>query len=87
MEIKVRRKYMIGKTPGNSCQARTNNKAQPSIGESLFAQWLGITANRTKHNEMKAELAKAPIALLDRKGGKVVEYMTREQLSDIWGRK
>ncbi len=85
--MKIRRKYMVGKVPGNPCKARTNNKEPISIGKALFAQWLGVTANRDLHKARVAKLAAASAPLLDRKGGKVVGYMTRKELSAIWGRK
>ena len=85
--IKVRRKYMIGKVPGNPCKARTNNKEPGSMGAALFAQWLSIKGNRDIHKAEVAELAKADVPLLDRKGGRLVGYMTRKELSVLWSKK
>ena len=85
--IKVRNKYMIGKVPGNPCKARTNNKEPDSMGAALFAQWLAVKTNRDIHKAMIAKLATADVPLIDRKGGRLVGYMTRKELSALWSKK
>ena len=85
--MKIRNKYMVGKVPGNPCKARTNNKGPVSMGAALFKQWLSIKANRDIHKAAVAELAKADAPLFDRKGGRLVGYMTRKELSVLWSKK
>lgn len=87
IHLKVRRKYLVGKVPGHPAKPRTNNKGVVSLESALYSQWLALAANRVIHTAMKTKLAQAPVLLFDRKGGRLLRTMPREQYSNLWGKR